>query len=66
MRDPQSIIVVKLSAIGDVLHGVPTAVALKQEFPRARIGWVVEGRAGDVLAGHPAIDHLFRLPRGWL
>ncbi|MFM8433926.1 MAG: glycosyltransferase family 9 protein, partial [Planctomycetia bacterium] len=64
MPAPQSIVVVKLSAIGDVLHGVPTAVVLKRAFPRARIGWVVEGRAGDVLAGHPAIDHLFRLPRG--
>jgi len=66
MNAPRSIVVVKLSAIGDVLHGVPTAVALKRAFPEARIGWVVEGRAGDVLAGHPAIDHLFRLPRGWL
>jgi heptosyltransferase I len=66
MNTPRSIVIVKLSAIGDVLHGVPTAVALKRAFPRATIGWVVEGRAGDVLAGHPAIDHLFRLPRGWL
>jgi lipopolysaccharide heptosyltransferase I len=66
MNTPRSIIVVKLSAIGDVLHGVPAAVALKRAFPQATIGWVVEGRAGDVLAGHPAIDHLFRLPRGWL
>jgi len=63
---PRSIVLVKLSAIGDVLHGVPTAVALKRAYPEAKIGWVVEGRAGDVLAGHPAIDHLFRLPRGWL
>ena len=66
MPPPRSIVIVKLSAIGDVLHGVPTAVALKRAFPRARIGWVVEGRSGDVLAGHPAIDHLFRVPRGWL
>ena len=66
MKPPRTIVVVKLSAIGDVLHGVPTAVALKRAYPEARIGWVVEGRAGDVLAGHPAIDHLFRLPRGWL
>ena len=66
MEVPTSIIIVKLSAIGDVLHGVPVAVALKRAFPQVRIGWVVEGRAGDVLAGHPAVDHLFRLPRGWL
>ncbi|MEI6257061.1 MAG: glycosyltransferase family 9 protein [Planctomycetota bacterium] len=66
MDAPRSIVFVKLSAIGDVLHGVPAAVALKRSFPATRIGWVVEGRAADVLAGHPAIDHLFRLPRGWL
>jgi len=66
MHASRSIVVVKLSAIGDVLHGVPVAVALKRSFPDARIGWAVEGRAADVLAGHPAVDHLFRLPRGWL
>ncbi len=66
MPSPRSIVIFKLSAIGDVLHGVPVAVALKRAFPSARIGWAVEGRAADVLAGHAAIDHLFRLPRGWL
>jgi lipopolysaccharide heptosyltransferase I len=66
MSNPRSIVVVKLSAIGDVLHGVPAAVALKRALPDTRIGWAVEGRAADVLAGHPAIDHIFRLPRGWL
>jgi heptosyltransferase-1 len=66
MTTPRSIVIVKLSAIGDVLHGVPVAVALKRAFPDTRVGWAVEGRAADVLAGHPAIDHLFRLPRGWL
>ena len=66
MDAPRSIVIIKLSAIGDVLHGIPTAVALKQAFPQATIGWVVEGRSADVLAGHRSVDHLFRLPRGWL
>ncbi len=66
MDAPRSLVIVKLSAIGDVLHGIPTAVALKRAFPNCTIGWIVEGRSADVLAGHPAIDHLFRLPRGWL
>jgi len=66
MDAPRSIVIVKLSAIGDVLHAVPAAVALKKAFPTTRIGWAVEGRAADVLAGHPAVDHLFRLPRRWL
>jgi heptosyltransferase-1 len=65
MNAPRSILLVKLSAIGDVLHGVPTAVAIKDAFPSAAVGWVVEGRSADVLEGHRAIDRVFRLPRGW-
>lgn len=65
MNAPRTILLVKLSAIGDVLHGVPTAVQLKDAFPGVTVGWVVEGRSADVLEGHRAIDRVFRLPRGW-
>lgn len=65
MPPPRSVLVVKLSAIGDVLHGIPVAVALRAAFPGARIGWTVEGRAAELLDGHPAIDSVIRLPRGW-
>lgn len=65
MNAPRTILLVKLSAIGDVLHGVPAAVAIKDAFPAATVGWVVEGRSADVLEGHRAINRVFRLPRGW-
>jgi heptosyltransferase-1 len=65
MRPPRTILLVKLSAIGDALHGIPAAVAAKDAFPEAIIGWVVEGRSAEVLEGHAAIDRVFRLPRGW-
>jgi ADP-heptose:LPS heptosyltransferase len=57
---------VRLSAIGDVLHALPTAVAIKDAWPEAVVGWVVEGRAGDLLEGHAAVDRVIRVPRGWL
>jgi heptosyltransferase-1 len=38
----QKILIVKLSAIGDVIHALPVAYALKQAFPQARLTWVVE------------------------
>jgi len=60
------ILVVRLSAIGDVIHGVPVLCALRAALPEAFLAWVVEGRAGDLLAGHPALDELVRVPRGWL
>jgi ADP-heptose:LPS heptosyltransferase len=63
---PERLLVVRLSAIGDVIHGVPVLCALRDASPDAFIAWVVEGRAGDLLEGHPALDALVRVPRGWL
>jgi lipopolysaccharide heptosyltransferase I len=60
------ILIVRLSAIGDVIHGVPVLCALREALPGAFLGWVAEGRAGDLLDGHPALDALVRVPRGWL
>jgi heptosyltransferase I len=52
--------------MGDVIHGVPTLCALRKAIPDAFLGWVVEGRMGDLLEGHPALDALIRVPRRWL
>jgi lipopolysaccharide heptosyltransferase I len=60
------ILIVRLSAIGDVIHGMPLACALRERFPQALITWVVEERAAEVLRGHQALDDLIVLPRGWL
>jgi lipopolysaccharide heptosyltransferase I len=64
-RSPR-ILIVRLSAIGDVIHGVPVLCALRAAFPAAFLGWVVEGSAGDLLEGHEALDALIRVPRRWL
>jgi heptosyltransferase I len=63
---PPRILIVRLSAIGDVIHGIPVLCALRDALPPAYIAWVVEGRAGDLLEGHAALDELIRVPRGWL
>lgn len=57
------ILIVRMTAIGDVIHGVPVACALRDALPDAFIGWVAEGTAGDVLDGHRALDALIRVPR---
>jgi lipopolysaccharide heptosyltransferase I len=59
------ILIVRLSAIGDVIHGVPVLCALRDAMPGAFIAWVAEGTAGDLLEGHPALDQLVRAPRRW-
>ncbi len=60
------ILIVRLSAIGDVIQGMPIACALRERFPDAFLAWAVEGRAGQLLQGHAALDQVVVLPRGWL
>lgn len=54
----KNILIVKLSAIGDVIHAMPVAHAIKETYPEAHITWVVEPPAYDLLAMNPDIDEI--------
>lgn len=54
----KNILIVKLSAIGDVIHALPVAHSLKRNYPQARITWVVEKPAYDLLTNNPDIDEI--------
>ncbi len=54
----KNILVVKMSAIGDVIHALPVAYALKQSFPQAKITWVVEKAALDLVSDNSYIDEV--------
>jgi heptosyltransferase I len=60
-----NILIVKLSAIGDVVHALPVSYALKKCFPASHITWVVEKPAYDLLTNNPYIDEIiiFDKPR---
>ncbi len=49
---------IKLSAIGDVLHTIPSLQALRSVYPHAHITWVVEEGASDLIMDHPACDRV--------
>ncbi len=63
---PMRILIVRLSAIGDAIHGLPVLCALRDHLPNAHISWVVEERAASVLQGHAALDRLIVAPKRWL
>ena len=69
----ENILVVKLSAIGDVIHALPVSYAIKEQYPNAHLTWVVEPTAYAILEDNPYIDELilfekakFRSLRGFL
>ncbi len=65
MQTPR-ILIVRLSAVGDVIQSMPIACALRERFPGAFLAWAVEARAGQLLQGHETLDQVISLPRGWL
>ena len=54
----QNILVVKLSAIGDVIHALPVSYAIKESFPDAHLTWVVEPPAYDLLTMDSCVDEI--------
>jgi 3-deoxy-D-manno-octulosonic-acid transferase/heptosyltransferase-1 len=64
---PRSILIVKLSAIGDVIQTLPMLEALQKQCPQAHIDWVVEEDASNLLLGHPMINRVIISRRkSWL
>ncbi|HKU26071.1 MAG TPA: glycosyltransferase family 9 protein, partial [Candidatus Sulfotelmatobacter sp.] len=76
--NPERILIVRLSAMGDVIHTLLAAQALRDAFPNAAIGWLIEERWSELLCapgiarrgsrspGRPLVDwvHVVRLA-GW-
>lgn len=52
------ILLVKPSALGDVVHALPVAATLKRRYPQAALDWLVEEEAAEIVRGHPAIAEL--------
>jgi len=55
-----SFLIVRLGSLGDVVHGIPVAAALRQEFPSSRIDWMVDPRYVELLNLVSGIDR--RIP----
>ena len=59
------VLLVRLSAIGDVVHTLPVAAALKRR--NWRVSWIVEPAARSLLEGNPAVTQVVAAPpaRAW-
>lgn len=52
------IVIVKLSALGDILQTLPILSRLIHAFPNCTIDWVVEKKFASALQNHPAINRV--------
>jgi heptosyltransferase-1 len=60
------ILVVRLGAMGDIIHALPAVASLKTGFPGSRLTWVVEPKWAPLLQDNPFIDRLVFLHRDTL
>lgn len=63
-RAGETILVVRLGAMGDILHAFPAVASLRLSFPEARIVWVTRRRWLALLNGAPFVDETIAL-QGW-
>ena len=65
-----TLLIVRLGALGDIVHTIPAAAALRQAFPAARIDWLVERRHRAVVDLVTVVDRVVPLDgrrvTGWL
>src|ERR1035438_1190730 len=63
MPSRPAILVVRLGAMGDILHALPAVAALKLGHPEASLAWVVEPKWAPLLEQNPFVDRVLLLQR---
>ncbi|CAN5376783.1 lipopolysaccharide heptosyltransferase I [soil metagenome] len=60
---PQKILIIKPSALGDIVHALPVLNLLKRRWPNAQISWLVGSSFADLLENHPQLHEVIRFDR---
>jgi lipopolysaccharide heptosyltransferase I len=60
----QRILIIKPSALGDIVHSLPVLTALRRRYPHGQISWVVNRHYAELLRGHPDLDDVIPFDRG--
>lgn len=61
--DPRTILLIKPSAIGDVVHTLPILKLLRDRFPQSHISWLLTPACAGLLEGHPLLDEIILFER---
>jgi heptosyltransferase-1 len=59
-----SILIIKPSSLGDIVHTLPAVALIRDAHPHARITWVINPEFTPLLRGNSDVDHVQVFPRG--
>jgi heptosyltransferase-1 len=63
-KPPEKVLIIKPSAIGDVVHALPVLGLMRRAWPGAKISWLVASSCAGLLEGHPMLEEVIRFERG--
>lgn len=62
-QEPARILVIRLSALGDVANTLPAVAALRRALPGARIGWLTQAPSNELISCANVADEIILYPR---
>jgi heptosyltransferase-1 len=62
----RSILIIKPSSLGDIVHTLPAVACIRAAHPEAKITWVINREWAPLLRGNRDVDHVHIFPRGEL
>ena len=66
-----NILILRVSSIGDIIHTLPAIFLLKRIYPQAKISWIVQQKAANLLEFQPFLENVwvlknnFLVPKNW-
>lgn len=63
LNQVRRVLIIKMSALGDIVHALPVSAALKQTYPHLELSWAVEEMFAPLVAYNPYLHKVFKLPK---
>lgn len=61
LQNDHSILIVRLGALGDIIHTLPAVYAIRKKYPEIRIDWIAEARSSEILKNCTFIDSIIEI-----
>jgi heptosyltransferase-1 len=65
-QEIKKILLIKPSALGDIVMALPALSALRRSRPDAKISWLIRAEFAPLLEGHPHLDDIIIFDRKFL
>ena len=63
LRDFASVLIVKPSSLGDIVHALPVAHAIKAAHPHLKLRWIAKPEWLPLIEGSPDVDEVIAFPQ---